>query len=178
MNTAVAIQNSADELLLIRREDFQVWALPGGYVDPDETPAECALREVYEETGLTTELTRCIGLYHQKAWFNGGIHVAVFAGRSLHGQITPQLAEVTDARFFPLSALPVELAWWDVHRIADLQRGACGVQVDQPGNWPFARHVTRAQVYALRDQLSLTGYQFYQRFLHPGPTYRDRLLLG
>ncbi|WP_344651515.1 NUDIX domain-containing protein [Cryptosporangium japonicum] len=33
-----------------------VWIPPGGHVEPDETPAEAALREVAEETGLTATL--------------------------------------------------------------------------------------------------------------------------
>lgn len=32
------------------------WMLPGGHVEPDENPAEAALREVAEETGLAAHL--------------------------------------------------------------------------------------------------------------------------
>jgi len=40
------------KVLLLRRRDFDVWGLPGGYVDAGESIAEAALREVGEETGL------------------------------------------------------------------------------------------------------------------------------
>jgi 8-oxo-dGTP pyrophosphatase MutT (NUDIX family) len=38
---------------LIRHPRLRRWMLPGGHVEPEENPAEAALREVSEETGLT-----------------------------------------------------------------------------------------------------------------------------
>ena len=48
----------AVHLLLIRRSDVAVWALPGGLVQPHESVADAAVREVAEETGLAIRLTR------------------------------------------------------------------------------------------------------------------------
>ncbi|RJL20187.1 NUDIX domain-containing protein [Bailinhaonella thermotolerans] len=39
-------------LLMIERGDGHGWALPGGTLDPGETPADAAVRELTEETGL------------------------------------------------------------------------------------------------------------------------------
>ncbi|WP_243709757.1 NUDIX domain-containing protein [Micromonospora sp. 15K316] len=39
-------------LLMVKRGDGHGWALPGGYVDPEETPLQAAVRELAEETGL------------------------------------------------------------------------------------------------------------------------------
>ncbi|MEU5944782.1 NUDIX hydrolase [Micromonospora sp. NPDC047465] len=51
----VAVLDEQERLLLMRRHRFVfdrwVWELPGGYVDDEEQPAECAVREVEEETG-------------------------------------------------------------------------------------------------------------------------------
>ncbi|GAB1642727.1 NUDIX hydrolase [Krasilnikovia sp. MM14-A1259] len=41
---------------LIQHPRLQRWMLPGGHVEPDENPAEAAMREVREETGILAEL--------------------------------------------------------------------------------------------------------------------------
>jgi 8-oxo-dGTP pyrophosphatase MutT (NUDIX family) len=37
---------------LVLHPIFDLWIMPGGHIDPDEDPAQAALREVVEETGL------------------------------------------------------------------------------------------------------------------------------
>ncbi|MFF3864171.1 NUDIX domain-containing protein [Micromonospora sp. NPDC001898] len=39
-------------IVMVERGDGHGWALPGGHVDPGETPADAAVRELAEETGL------------------------------------------------------------------------------------------------------------------------------
>ena len=46
------------EVLIVHRPKHLDWSLPAGKLDPGETLAECALREVYEETGYVCELGR------------------------------------------------------------------------------------------------------------------------
>ena len=41
---------------LIRHPRFQLMMIPGGHVEPEESCAEAALREVAEETGLAVTL--------------------------------------------------------------------------------------------------------------------------
>jgi 8-oxo-dGTP pyrophosphatase MutT (NUDIX family) len=51
----VVVLDATDRVLMMWRHRFildrWVWELPGGYLDPDEDPAACAVREVEEETG-------------------------------------------------------------------------------------------------------------------------------
>jgi len=49
------------EIVVVHRPAYDDWTLPKGKVDADETPEECALREVKEETGFRCELGRPVG---------------------------------------------------------------------------------------------------------------------
>ena len=54
------------ELLLIRRGDEPYkgcWALPGGFMNMDETFEDCARRELEEETTMKVDGLRFVGLY-------------------------------------------------------------------------------------------------------------------
>ena len=57
-----------DKLLLIRRTDDGLWALPGGITDPGETPAETARRELWEEAGITGRVTQLLGIFDSRLW--------------------------------------------------------------------------------------------------------------
>lgn len=48
----VVIKNSADEFLLIYNRDFDAWAFPGGYNEPELSWQENAAREALEEGGV------------------------------------------------------------------------------------------------------------------------------
>ncbi|HVQ96816.1 MAG TPA: NUDIX domain-containing protein [Mycobacteriales bacterium] len=58
------VHDEAGRLLLVRRgrePGRGLWSLPGGRLEADETPAEAAVREVREETGLDVLAGRLIG---------------------------------------------------------------------------------------------------------------------
>jgi 8-oxo-dGTP pyrophosphatase MutT (NUDIX family) len=53
LSTAAGVVLDADRRVLLgRRADTGNWGLPGGIIDPGEEPADAAVREIYEETGV------------------------------------------------------------------------------------------------------------------------------
>lgn len=54
--TAYIIEN--EKVLLLFHRKLGKWLPPGGHVEANETPVECALREVLEETGLEIQLIK------------------------------------------------------------------------------------------------------------------------
>ena len=62
------ILNEKSQVLLIRRSDSDLWALPGGFNDLGETPAECGARECLEETGYEIKINELLGVFSSKKY--------------------------------------------------------------------------------------------------------------
>lgn len=79
---AALVRNAGGQILMQRRSDNGLWSLPGGAIDPHETPTDAAVREVWEETGLLVEPTRVAGLFGGEEGFvtyPNGDQVAIFS---------------------------------------------------------------------------------------------------
>lgn len=162
-------------VLLTRREDFEIWCLPGGAVDDGETVAQAALREAREETGLTVELTRMVGIYYKPEWTRRGVHLTLFAARPVGGALRLDPREVIEAGFFDPRDLPAPLLWGHRQQILDAVSGAGGGLVwEHTGVPPLNQDVNQMELYALRDRSGLARRQFYVECLEPpaGDTLR------
>lgn len=62
------MRNAAGEFLLCELVYKREWDLPGGVVDPLESPAECVVREVREELGLDVKIQRLLAVNWLPPW--------------------------------------------------------------------------------------------------------------
>jgi 8-oxo-dGTP diphosphatase len=86
---AGTIAMDADRILLTRRAINPAhgkWTFPGGYVDWGEPVERAAIRETYEETGLTVDLASLVGVYSYPAT---PVVVVVYEARVTGGVLTP-----------------------------------------------------------------------------------------
>ncbi|RIK43235.1 MAG: hypothetical protein DCC55_06400 [Chloroflexi bacterium] len=61
-----AIIDEDGRILLIRRADNGLWAMPGGGFEVGETPAEGAVREAFEETGVRCRPLALVGVFDSR----------------------------------------------------------------------------------------------------------------
>lgn len=88
---AVVFIEHEGKVLLVRRAvnpERGKWALPAGYIDYGEHPAEAAAREVREETGLTVTITGLLDVQGGSTEFGASI-VIIYAGRIIDGTPRP-----------------------------------------------------------------------------------------
>ncbi|MCP4428859.1 MAG: NUDIX domain-containing protein [Chloroflexi bacterium] len=168
----VVIENG--RILLTLRGDVPIWCLPGGGVDAGESVAQCAIREVFEETGVEVELTRLVGVYSRPHWGLDGDHVVLFAARPIGGKLRPADGEAVDARYFAPNELPEPLFWWHVQRIADALTRSDAVAYRQDVDWPFG-NMTRAQMHELRRQNNLAPQDLIAQLSGPPPANTQTL---
>jgi ADP-ribose pyrophosphatase YjhB (NUDIX family) len=105
-----AVFNADGRVLLQLRADDEMWCLPGGFSDPNESPDETVVRETREETGLAVEPNDFVGVYTRKPGEYGPhclvrhVYLCTVTG----GEIETS-REGTDVRYRAIEDVPVWL---------------------------------------------------------------------
>ncbi|GAB1421155.1 hypothetical protein MASR2M15_12990 [Anaerolineales bacterium] len=168
LGAMIAIFDDQNRLLLTKREDFEVWCLPGGSLEPDEAIDECAIREAREESGLEIALEGIVGIY--PTFINAdhfSFHAVCFRAHVVGGTLLRQTDETLDARFFPADALPPleHWLWWNYQRALDAIADKRGLCLHQKLLWDIPANTERSTLYQMRDQSGLGRYGFYKRHI-------------
>jgi len=111
--TAVIVRPGpgGDEVLLVRRSDDGNWSPVAGIVDPGEDPHVTAIREAAEEACVQVAVDRLawLNVTEPVMYANGDVTQYIdhtFRCHWVAGEPQPGDDEATDARFFPVTALP------------------------------------------------------------------------
>ena len=112
LSVAVAVVVDGEgRVLLGRRADSGTWALPGGFIEPGEEPADAAARECFEETGVVVvpEAVTALTVAPETTFANGDQVQCLeitFRCRPVGGRARVNDDESLEVGWFPLSALP------------------------------------------------------------------------
>ncbi len=102
------VRNQEGRLLFQRRADDGRWSLPGGAVDPGESPAMAVVREVREETGLTVEPVELAGVFG-----GAGFHVTYPNGDQVDPVIMVFECRIVGGQLGCLDGESAELRWFE-----------------------------------------------------------------
>lgn len=105
--SAIVVSDAGDKVALHLHKRLNMWLQPGGHIDAGETPADAALREAFEETGLPVR--------HQ---LDGGVlfHIDVHPGPKGHTHHDLRyLVRAPEVPFHPGEGESPEVRWctWD-----------------------------------------------------------------
>ncbi|WP_426571211.1 NUDIX hydrolase N-terminal domain-containing protein [Aquihabitans sp. McL0605] len=136
------VGNDAGEILLIQRSDSGIWLYPTGWADVGYSPAEVAVKEVAEETGIHCEVVGLIavldglrlGLTHVP------LYSLVFHCRAVGGELKAHPLETTGVGWFAQDALPAPLAGyqqWGEMAFAAIRNAPNPVFFDEPRDPPW-----------------------------------------
>ncbi|MES2121368.1 MAG: NUDIX domain-containing protein [Chlamydiota bacterium] len=98
--SGIVFDAKRESVLLIKRRDIPVWVLPGGGLDPNETPEQGVIRE---ETGYHVAIVRKSAEYlpvNKMTFLTHAYECRIMDGSAHCGD------ETLDVQFFPLHSLP------------------------------------------------------------------------
>lgn len=125
------------EVLLVRRSDNGAWTAVGGILDPDEPVAECAVREVAEETGVVCAVERLVAVRTTGPTQYPNGDVVSFLDHTLRCRYVSGTARVGDDE-------SSEVGWYRVDDLPPMsapQRARIAAALENPadvllGRWP------------------------------------------
>ncbi len=131
------VGNDAGEILLVQRADSKIWLYPTGWADLGYSPAEVAVKEVAEETGVECEPVSLLSVIDgQRMGFSRfGMYMLLFYCRATGGELRPHPLETADVGWFGPDDLPEHTAgahWWGPTAFAAINGAEAATVFDAP----------------------------------------------
>lgn len=128
--SAVILDETRQKVLLTRRADNGKWCLPSGHMEAGESAIETCIREVREETGLSVQVKKLVGIYtnpHRLLEYPDGtsFHLVAlnFETEIVGGELTTS-SETTEFGYFSLSeTYGLDMLQVHIERIEDALKG-------------------------------------------------------
>ncbi|HZJ25763.1 MAG TPA: NUDIX hydrolase N-terminal domain-containing protein [Acidimicrobiia bacterium] len=139
---AAVVGNEHGEILLTQRADSGVWLYPVGWADVGYSPAEVAIKEVYEETGIEVEPVSLIAAFDglRLGFARVPMYSLVFHCRIIGGSLVAHPLETRQVGFYSRDTLPWPLAgadrWVDL-AFAAIDGEVCPADFDAPRTPPW-----------------------------------------
>jgi ADP-ribose pyrophosphatase YjhB (NUDIX family) len=139
---AAIVGNDEGELLLVQRADSGIWLYPTGWADIGYSPAEVAVKEVKEETGIDCEVVRLVGVLDglRLGFTRVPMYLLQFHCRAIGGDLLAHPLETADVGFFAEDALPHPVAGfsiWGPRAYAAIRGEPLDVFFDRPRSQPW-----------------------------------------
>ena len=106
-------------LLLVKRKYPPAagdWCIPAGFMEYDESPTECCIREVKEETGLTIKIDKLFWNYRAGDDPRSMVVLMLYLASVVDGDLIPG-DDALESKYFDLDSLPANIAF-SAHRKA------------------------------------------------------------
>ncbi|MDU2065494.1 MAG: NUDIX domain-containing protein [Sporomusaceae bacterium] len=124
---AGVVFNEQHQILLVKRVDNGLWGLPSGHVEKAESVAHAICREILEETGLIVTAEKLVGVYSDPEtqvfrYPSGKVTHFItlsFLCRIKGGTLQADCKEISEANFFDMDNLPLNLMKMNPYWLAD-----------------------------------------------------------
>ena len=131
------VGNDDGEILLVQRADSGIWLYPTGWADVGYSPAEVAVKEVEEETGIHCEPVRLLAVIDgmRMGFTRFGMYMVLFHCRAVGGELAAHPLETSGVGWFAEDDLPGPVAgfsWWGPRAFAAIRGEDLDVQFDAP----------------------------------------------
>ena len=131
------VGNESGEILLVRRRESGVWLYPTGWADVGYSPAEVAMKEVEEETGIIAEPVQLLGVVDgmRMGFSRFGMYMLLFHLRATGGELDGHPLETDGVGWFAPDALPTPTAgaqWWGEMAFAAIGGARSAATFDAP----------------------------------------------